>query len=476
MTLEIATLRQIEIFRALPDTELAWLIAEGQQVQMSAGTYIARQGDPPDGFYLILAGETEWTRQVGDRVAHAVNLGPGDIFAELILILDEPYPTSGRAVTDLTLFKILPETFWDLLSRCRQVLRSVVKVAAVRSQIHEAVTQQQAKLISLGTMAAGLAHEMNNPAAALNRSSQILGQSFLDLSQRALRLNQWDYTSGQRQLIEQLPTVVLAQAQDLPNLAPLTQSDREDELADWLAAQGVDQSWQLAPSFVAMGLDVVWLQTVATQLPTAALGDVFTWLEAAIAGQRLLGEIQHGAARLSELVQSIKRYSHMDESPLQEVDVHEGLDNTLTILGYQLRQANIAVVRDYDLTLPKIGAYGGDLNQVWTNLIANAIDALTEGPTPQPQLQIRTCGEGDRILVEVIDNGPGIPEAVRSRIFEPFFTTKAVGKGTGLGLDVSRRIVEGQHKGDLRLTTEPGKTIFQVRLRFCPEFEAIEFN
>ena len=458
------TLRQMSLFAQLTAEQLQWLSEQCIEIQLQPGEQIAAQGDPADGFYIIVDGETEWTRRVGQQEAHVVTLGAGTVFAELILLLDEPYPTSGRALTAVRLYKLTPAAFWNMLSRCPSVLRGILKISAQRSQIHESVSQPQAKLISLGTMAAGLAHELNNPAAAVRRSSKGLHEIFQTLSTRAFQLSQWQMTPEQRAFAANLPLEVIERTQAMSRLDPLTQSDREDEIADWLDAHGVADCWKLAPTLVGAGLDTDWLTEIVTKLPVDSLGDVLTWLEAAVTGQSLIKEIEQGSTRVSELVKAVKNYSYMDRSPLQEVDVHEGIENTLTILGHKLKAGSIVLKREYDDDLVHICAYGSELNQVWTNLIDNAIDAL--GGTGQ--IWIRTSQEPERVLVEIADNGCGIPPDVQPRIFEPFFTTKGAGEGTGLGLDISRRIVVGQHKGDIRFTSKPGDTRFQVRLPYNP--------
>lgn len=465
----IEELRQIPLFAQLSEEHLQWLVKEGTQVSLAAGTKIAQQGDSPDGFYAILSGQTEWMQQVGDRQTHAVTLGPGEIFAELLLILDEPYPVTGIALTAVRLYKLEPKTFWELLYCCRAVMREIVRVATQRSQMHSEVSQQQAKLISLGTMAAGLAHEMNNPAAAVQRSSQELCQIFQHFKQQAFRLNQWTLSPQQRQFVEDLPVAVLERANVVPKLEPLVQSDLEAEMSDWLEERGVKESWLLAPWFAEAGLETDWLVQVSQQVPQEALGDILSWLKSALSGKRLLQEIQQGSARLSDLVKAIKSYSYMDKAPLQKIDVRLGIEDTLTLLGYKLKKACIEVHREFDPVVPLLYAYGGDLNQVWTNLIDNAIDALQDdesGAPAAPQIWIRTHKEPDRVVVEIVDNGSGIPQSAQLRMFEPFFTTKKVGQGTGLGLAICKRIVEGQHKGDLRFESQPGETRFEVRLPY----------
>ncbi|MBE9079289.1 cyclic nucleotide-binding domain-containing protein [Romeria aff. gracilis LEGE 07310] len=452
-------LRQVPFLQELPESELQWLIEQGSEIHYPAGAQIAKQGDPADGFYIILSGETEWTQRVQDREAHAVTLGTGEVFAELILLLEEPYPTTGRALSNVWLYKLEADAFWELLFKCRFILREILKISTQRSQIHASVSQQQAKLISLGTLSAGLAHELNNPAAAVKRSSQELCENYASLSRYAFRLNQWELSSEQREFVDRLPVQVLEQAREKEELGALERSDREDEIADWLEDADIAESWKLAPSLVDVGIDSDWLNRVAQQVPKAALSDVLSWLNAEISGKGLLQEIDQGAGRISELVKAIKEYTHMDEAPIQEIDLHTGIESTLVILKHKLKQGHVSVCRQFAEDMPKICAYGSELNQVWTNLLDNAIDAMDGSG----KIEIRTAVERDRVRVEIVDSGSGIPTEVKDRMFDPFFTTKETGKGTGLGLDIVQRIVQ-HHHGDIRVQSQPGETCFQVRL------------
>lgn len=449
-------LKQILLFSHLEDTQLQYIADKGKAVHFSTGTLIAKQGDPPDGFYVILAGKIEWSRQVGDQETHAITLEAGDVFAELILLLDEPYPTTGRALTEVRLYKLEPDQFWEVLRMCPKVMRQLLKISAERSQIHESVTQQQAKLISLGTMSAGLAHELNNPAAAIRRNVETLEAILQTLPTLALNMHQQPLSADQVEFLNQFYRHSERSTLCLTQQDPLSQSEAEDALTDWLDDQGIDNGWKLAPTLVAAGLTTADLEQLVAQIDAACISHVLGWLEAMLTGVGTLEQIKQSSTRISDLIKAMKDYSYMDRGPLQEVDVHEGIDSTLTILKHKLKYG-IQVVRDYG-NLPRICAYGRELNQVWTNLIDNAIDAM-DG---KGQLQIHTVQAGDRVLVEIIDQGKGIPLDIQSRIFDQFFTTKAVGKGTGLGLDIARRIVEGQHKGSIRFESKPGETRFQV--------------
>nr|WP_245894240.1 ATP-binding protein [Chamaesiphon polymorphus] len=400
----------------------------------------------------------EWTRNVGGEVVPAVTLGAGEVFAELILLLDQPYPTSGRALTDVQLYKLVPDDFWKMLELCPGVMRRILKIAVERSQIHETVTQQQAKLISLGTLSAGLAHELNNPAAAVRSNVQNLETALQTLPSLALRLHQQPFTAAQIAFLDDLYQRATTAAIESSSLDPIAQSEAEDAIADWLADREIANPWQLAPMLVMAELDAARLDEVAAQISPDCLECVLTWLETTLTSIKLLEEIQLGSTRISELITAMKNYSYLDRSPLQQIDIHEGIENTLIILKHKLKYG-VSVTKEYAANLPQISAYAPQLNQVWTNLIDNAIDA-TNG---KGQLWIRTALEDECILVEIADDGAGIPGDVRSRIFDQFFTTKEVGKGTGLGLDIARRIV-GQHQGKISFTSEPGNTRFQVRL------------
>jgi signal transduction histidine kinase len=456
--MQIDTLSRVPLFSNLSNAQLQCIAGLGSEIAIDRGTQIAQQGDPPDGFYIILTGQIEWTRNVGGAVVPAVTLGAGEVFAELILLLDQPYPTSGRALTDVQLYKLVPDDFWKMLELCPGVMRRILKIAVERSQIHETVTQQQAKLISLGTLSAGLAHELNNPAAAVRSNVQNLEAALQSLPSLALRLHQQPLTAAQIAFLDDLYQRATTAAIEAARLDPIAQSEAEDAIADWLTDREIANPWQLAPMLVMAKLDAARLDEVATQISPDCLECVLTWLETTLTSIKLLEEIQLGSTRISELITAMKNYSYLDRSPLQQIDIHEGIENTLIILKHKLKYG-MSVTKEYAANLPQISAYAPQLNQVWTNLIDNAIDA-TNG---KGQLWIRTALEDECILVEIADDGAGIPGDVRSRIFDQFFTTKEVGKGTGLGLDIARRIV-GQHQGKISFTSEPGNTSFQVRL------------
>jgi signal transduction histidine kinase len=320
------------------------------------------------------------------------------------------------------------------------------------------MSQQREKLAALGTMAAGLSHEMNNPMAAVRRATGELEQVFQELPALVLQLSQQQLTQEQVKYLAALLLDVVERQQKASQLAPLAQCDREDELIDWLDDNNVSNGWKLAPTLVSVGLNAENLDKITQQVPTKSLGNILTWLEASLSGLGLLTELDNSSARVYELVKALQDYSYMDQAPLQEVNVHDGLESTLKMMHYKLKD-DVIVTREYS-DLPRISAYGSELNQVWTNLIDNAIDAIGG----KGQISVRTKCEPQQVLIEISDNGTGIPPEIQSRIFEPFFTTKGVGEGKGLGLDTVYRTVVGKHKGDVRFTSCPGKTCFQVRL------------
>jgi signal transduction histidine kinase len=451
-------LRSVPLFKRLPDEKLAWIHDHAEEVRLDEGALIARQGDPPDGFYVVMEGETEWTRRVGQEDVFVVTLGEGTIFGELLMVLDAPYPTTGHAITDVGLLRLDVPSFWEMLRICPEVLRDILATSVERAELHDSVSQQHGKLISLGTMAAGLAHELNNPAAAIGRSAAEAREAFQEASEKAAELGSLPLTEKQRSFVAGLPEE-LARTTAV-SLDSLEVSDLEDELAMWMEDHGVEEGWEISPTLAGAGLDTAWLEGLAERVPEEALGGVLGWLRATMAGDELLREIEGGSARISELVGAIKTYTHMDKTASRKVDVHAGLNSTLIMLGHKLKKGDVEVVRDYEKNLPHVCGHASELNQVWTNLLDNAIDAV-DG---HGRIKVRTASENGRVLVEVSDDGPGIPDNVRERIFERFYTTKDVGEGTGLGLDISYRVVVEDHKGDIRVLSEPGDTRFQVRL------------
>jgi signal transduction histidine kinase len=323
--------------------------------------------------------------------------------------------------------------------------------------------ERHERLVALGAVTAGLTHELNNPVAAVMRATARLREMLAEMREKLGLLVQAQLPGDRLEAVADLAARALASRRDAPNLSPIEASDREDEVADWLTDHGIVDGWDIAPTLVAAGLGIDWLEELVKVTPPPHLEYGLSYPVRAIESDNLLDEITDGAERISGLLAAARQYTQMDRAPLQTFDVHDGLDATLTMLSHKLGE-DVKVVREYDRRLPPMVAYPAELNQVWTNLIDNAIDAMGGRGT----LTVRTRAEGERLAVEIGDTGPGVPEKIRTRVFEPFFTTKDIGKGTGLGLDIAWRIVVGRHGGEIRLESETGDTWFVVVLPVRP--------
>ena len=453
-----ATVFDVPLFAQLNESQRECL-STGTEVRFARGEIVLRQGDPPNFFHVMLEGELRVTKFFGEQEIIFATRVPGEFFGEILILLDVPNFVLYRAVADSRLFRLPRAGFWDLLRTSPTVAREIMRTLATRLRNMAGYTQEREKLIQLGAMAAGLAHELNNPATAARCAAAALRQSVEQVQDYACELNE-TLSAEQWQQLVAISQEAVHCATSQPKLNALEQSDWEEAIECWLDSHKVGDAWDLAPALVNARIDQEELEALKRTVPAQDLENAIHWLAANLTTRDLLKSISRSTERISELVRAVKSYSFMDQAPWQEIDVHEGIENTLIILGHKLR--NVTVTRDFDRTLPRLCAYGGELNQVWTNLVDNAIYAV--GGTGR--IDVRTRRDGQFLLVEIADNGSGIPPEVRPHIFAvPFFTTKG-GLGTGLGLVISHRIVVERHHGKIDFSTGPDGTQFNVRLPF----------
>ena len=458
----VEALRRVHVFADLSDEQLQWFADNCDDLRFAPGQVMFHKGDPADSMAVYLEGETHaywdesdhdvvYIARAGDRSTEVSGMLPFSRMTE--------FQVTGYAVTDVRMLRFPVKLFPEMMQRMPVLVQRLVGIMSDRVREATTLDQQQDKLMALGKLSAGLAHELNNPAAGATRAANDLIETLKELRAADMRLCSHDLTHEQQESIDAFEKRAIDHTATAPQLNSLAQSDREDEVTEWLDAHGIAEGWKLSANLVEAGMDSAALEQLLGKIPSTATADVLARVSCQLAAAKLASEIKTATTRISELVGAIKEYSYMDQAKVQELDVHKGLDNTLLILKYKLKKKNIAVTREYAESLPRIKAYGSELNQVWTNLIVNAVDAMSEGG----KLKVRTKREPTDILVEIRDNGAGIPANARTRIFEPFFTTKPVGEGTGLGLDTVARIIR-KHRGNIRFESKPGDTCFQVRL------------
>jgi signal transduction histidine kinase len=460
---DIDELRTLFLFEKLDDEQLRWLCQRGR-VEVHEPSYIFREGEPATSFYILLSGTVVLSRQVGVddvEVSRTEQRGvyAGAWAAYLGDQVPQTYPNSFRAITAARFYVLGAEDFARLMRDWFPMAVHLLEGLFIGNQTRQRVISDRERLLALGSLSAGLTHELNNPAAAAVRATSTLRERVAGMRHKLALIAGGAYERQALETLINLQEAAVEHVAKAPPLNPIEATDREDELTDWFDEHQISGGYEIASTFVQSGLDIPWLEQLTETVAPDILEGAVRWLSYTLETELLMDEIEDSTTRISNLVTAVKQYSQMDRAPYQLVDVHELIDSTLVMLSRKISK-DIQVVKDYDRSLPAVGVFAAELNQVWTNLIDNALAAMDGAGT----LHIRTGRVDDRIEVEIGDTGTGIPEAIRSRIFEPFFTTKPVGEGTGLGLDISWRIVVDKHHGDLSVTSTPGDTRFLVRL------------
>ncbi|MFF7475268.1 ATP-binding protein [Streptomyces sp. NPDC008092] len=462
------------LFEKLEPEQLGRLCAAGRVELFQPGP-VYTEGEPATCFYVMVEGTVVLSRQVGGDDVEVTRTSQAGVYAGAMQAylgdrVRQAYNNTMR-VTEPTRFFVLPaDTFAEIMQDWFPMAVHLLEGLFFGSKNTQAAIGQRERLLALGSLSAGLTHELNNPAAAAVRATSTLRERVAKMRHKLAIIAGGPFSREQLSGLIEIQERTAERVAKASSLSPLEAADREDELTDWLEDHGIDHGWELAPTFVQAGLDVDWLEQVAAAVDEEILPNSVGWLNYTIETELLMNEIEDSTTRISNLVDAAKQYSQLDRAPYREVDVHELLDSTLLMLSGKIGQG-IRVVKEYDRTVPPVPAYPAELNQVWTNLIDNAVCAMKDGGegAGHGTLTVRTALDHEQLLVEFRDTGSGIAPEIKSRIFDPFFTTKPVGQGTGLGLDISWRIVVNKHHGTMRVESEPGDTRFQVLLPLTAE-------
>ncbi len=452
---EKSELLRVPVFADLPDDQLDWFLSQAQELNLKAGDVYARQGSPADSMFVILEGQLQGR---GERAGETFifDLEPGDVTGILPFSRMKTFTVSGRALGDSRALRFPASLFPELVQKMPELTQRLVGLMSDRIREVTRLEQQQDRLASLGKLSAGLAHELNNPASAAKRAASQLRDILKKIKNASLELGRRDLTPAQKAEIERMEASFTQ-----PDVVPpdaLTISDLEDQIDSLLRSHGQTDLWMLAAGLAKRNIKPEVVESLFATLDPETARAALVRIAASVEVASLLHEIESSTSRISDLVGAIKEYTHMDQAPVQNVDVVKSLETTLTILNHKLKQG-VVVQRDYQRVPLLVNSFGSELNQVWTNIIDNAIDAMRG----KGELLVRTYRQDDCVVVEIRDNGPGIAPEVESHIFEPFFTTKGVGEGTGLGLDTVQRIVK-KHRGTIQVNSKPGDTRFQIWL------------
>ncbi|WP_322974346.1 ATP-binding protein [Actinacidiphila epipremni] len=456
-------LRSLFLFEHLAPDQLDRLCAAGRIETVPPGPVYA-EGDPATCFYVLLDGTVVTSRRVGNDDVEVNRTSMRGVYAGAFQAylgdqVPQLYVNSMRVTETSRFFVLSAEEFAQIMRDWFPMAVHLLEGLFFGNQTFQQVVSQRERLLALGSLSAGLTHELNNPAAAALRATSALRGRVAGMRSKLKVLAGGPYRKSDLDTLIGVQERAVERIAKAKELSPLETADQEDAIADWLDGHGIRGGWDLAPVFVQAGLDEEWLEQVAAAVDGELLESAVRWLNYTVETELLMNEIEDSTSRVSALVNAARQYSQLDRAPFQVVDIHELLESTLQMLTGKIG-SGVRVVREFDHDLPRVPAYPGELNQVWTNLIDNAVDAMDGSGT----LTVRTSRDHGRLVVDFLDTGPGVPAEIRQRIFEPFFTTKPVGRGTGLGLDISWRIVVNKHHGDLEVDSEPGSTRFRVRL------------
>ena len=455
--IDLNILRQIPLFSKLSDEQFEFALL-GRERWIESGEILAVEGEPSGYFWVLLEGEIQCRKQVGDRQVPWVNFGPMSYFGHELILLDQPHLATAQTTLKSYLLEFDTQAFWKMMELCPSISRDLLIITAQRTQELGAMSMQAQKLVSLGTLTSGLAQELRQVATTGREAVEQLQNLFQWLQPLTVKLNAHRMTFEQQEFLLNLQQTILERITLPVETNPQAWRDQEEEIIKWLTERDIPHQQHFAKVLTRAGLNTTVLNDIASVISSESICAVLAWLKTTLKSLALALDVEYSTHHIAELVQAAKDYTYLDQAPLQEIDIHEGIERTLTILNHRLKPG-IKVIREYDLTLPLICVYGSDLNQVWTHLIDNAIDAMAVG-----QLTLRTSLTEQRVLVEIIDNGPGIPPDIQPYIFDQFFTTKATDNGTGLGLPIAYRVVVDQHHGQIQVCSEPGRTCFQVYL------------
>ncbi|GGN60655.1 histidine kinase [Actinoplanes lobatus] len=464
-----ADLRTLFLFEKLTDEQLGWLATHGCTMRVPAGGLVIREGDPAEAFFVLLSGTIALTRRVGEDEVTTIRTEQRGVYmgATQAYLRDDGVPrsymASMRALSDSEFFMVSSADFGWLMREWFPMAIHLLEGLALGMRSSQAAIGERQRLAALGALSAGLMHELNNPAAAAARATSALRQRVAAMRMKLGKLAAGKVAPDRLTALLELQEEVIERAAKSPTLTAMQTADLEDALGEWMDERNITGGWDVAPVFAQGGIDTACLTELESRLASPELLDqAIHWIGYALETEQLMSDIEDATGRVSSLVHSAKQYSHLDRAAHQWIDVHVGLESTLVMLAHKIGD-EVRVVKEYDRELPQIPAHPAELNQVWTNLIDNAVQAMSGVGT----LTIRTFREDDRLVVSVGDTGPGVPPEIRKRVFEPFFTTKPVGEGTGLGLDISYRIVVNGHGGDISVESRPGDTRFLVRLPFA---------